>query len=168
MNFCNNCGVHIEANSKFCPNCGTSLNAAVLDNNTNLSSKADKYKKVVKGMNFASVCLLLPYAILAFVISFFTDFYTVGDRVGYIIGLAWPVILLLALFFIVKHIEKCDHIKNGIINIHLVLSIMLTGALVLGGIIMLLLSYGLVVFPFVSSILHVLIAFQIKKNLMIS
>ena len=168
MNFCHNCGAHIETNSKFCPNCGTSLNVTVLDNNANLSSTTNKYKKTVRTMNFASVCLLLPYVILACAISFFADFYTVGDRVGYILGLAWPVIFLLVLFFLVRHIEMCDCIKKGIINVHLVLSIILTGALVLGGIIMLLLSYGLVVFPFVSSILHVLIAFKIKKNLTIS
>ena len=166
MNFCHNCGVHIEANTKFCPNCGTSLNIIVQDKNTDTSLKVNNINKVVKTMNLASVCLLLPYVILAFVISFFADFYSVDDRIGYMLGLAWPVVFLLVLFFLVRYIDKRDYTNKSVINIHLVLSIILIGSLVLGGIIMLLLSYGLIVFPFISSILHVIIAFKIKKNLL--
>ena len=168
MSYCHNCGAHVETNSNFCSNCGTSLNTTVLDNNTNLSLNIDEYKKVVKTMNSASAFLLIPYLILAFVISFFADFYTVDDRIGYMLGLAWPVVFLLALFFLARYIDKHDYTNKSVINIHLVLSIIFIGALVLGGIIMLLLSYGLIIFPFISSILHVLIAFKIKKECMVT
>ncbi len=163
MNFCPNCGVPIEENSKFCKNCGAKLNADVLDNNPNPSSNINEYKKTVKTMNFASLCLLLPYIIMSWAISFFADFYTLSDRIGYILGLVWPVFFLIALFFMVRHMDKCDFAKKTVAVLHLVVSITLAGALVLGGIIMVLISYGLVIFPFIASILQALIAFKIKR-----
>lgn len=169
MNFCHNCGNRIDENSKFCSSCGANLNTYFLSNGDNdiSSAKIKDFKKATKTLNVISLCLVIPYTLLSCIIVLFADFYTVSDRLGYMIGLIWPTVFVVILFMFVKYIEKYNFNKKIAINVHLVISIIFIGALVLGGFAMILLSYGMVIFPFASSILQILISSKMKKSTMV-
>ena len=159
--YCFNCGIDC-ADATYCMHCGAKLtDSIVIEKTFNCSNQ--KTIKPIMTLNLLSILLYIPYVILSIVIFFSADWYNPTDGIGYFLGLIWPFVFSLILFFLVLQIGKSSHNKF-LINTHLVVSIILLGLLVLGGIFLLIMSYGLIVFPIASGILQIILGSKLKNS----
>lgn len=157
MKFCHNCGVCVENEQQYCIECGVNLTTISSDSPNINSSNKDASKKTIKVMNIIALCLTIPYILTTCALAIAVDF-----DICYTTALLWPIPFVLFLFFLVVYIKKSNYSKKKAIILHLVFSIVSLSALVLGGIIMFLLSYGTVVFPFASSIINIVIGYKMN------
>lgn len=164
MKFCQNCGVSVDDQQKYCRECGARLEEINLTKQGFSTSDMAGHKKTVKTMNTVSLCLMVPYiaAGLAFAFTVVMGD-TLAHGIGYASGFLWPVLFEVVLFVLARSGYNADYCRKRVVNIHLIISIIFVGALVLGGFIMLVLTYGLVVLPFASGVLHIIIGYKTKK-----